>query len=299
MEKFKTSVVIIGAGLFGSMISKYLKSRGIDCLIVDRNDIMNASKCSSGIFRPGWAGKIQPEVSVSLPIIEKFVSIVPLPIFDGDKEIQTTIDFIDCNLILNEEFLAGDVVRCTKDKTAIRSVIVDVEGVEVEIECDHLVVAAGSYTNTLLAKLGIPTVFQLDSYWGAVVHTSDLPKRNYIQTWAPYKQMYGLTLERGGKNVGYFTMGTAVKNPPVGGDNRTLAGGGKLVQYAAAACHMKQIIEIPEGLRPFFAEKGGEVDFVNNHGLNVISATGGAKNSTLLCGYAAKRVFEEITGKKS
>jgi len=299
MEKFTTDVVVVGAGLFGSMTAKFLKSKGIETIIIDRRDPMSASKCSSGIWRPGWAHKIQREVEESLPIIAQFTAIDTLPIFDVDKEIETTIDFIDCNNILNEDFLEGDVKGCTytfnRFNAKIQSVIVDVDGIDIEIECNYVVVCAGAFTNQVLNRLKMPLHFGIDGLWGAVIHSSDKLKQNYIQNWAPYKQLYGLTLQRGGEEVSYFTMGSSAKNPPAGGDNRTLNIGEKLVQYAAATGKLRNIVEIPEGLRPFFVEK--EMDFVNRHGVNVLSATGGAKNSTLLCGYAAQRIFQEISGK--
>lgn len=305
MESFKTKCLIVGAGLFGSVTAKFLRSRGIESIIVDRRDPLAASKCSSGIWRPGWAGKIERETALSLPILEKFTAICKLPIFDVDKEKDTEIDFIDCNQLLDEEFLEGDVIRSTfhdKNKKQLRSLIVNVEDVEIEIECEFAVIAAGAFTNSLLQKLNIPIFFGLDSQWGAVIHSSDKLEKNYIQNWAPYKQLYGLSLIRGGREISYFTMGSSAKNPPAGGDQRTLNIGEKLVQYAVATGKLRKIVEIPEGLRPFFSISKGEdkhIDFVNRHCANVFSATGGAKNSTLLSGYVAKRIFEEITDSSS
>lgn len=301
MSDYKFNTVIIGGGLFGSMTSKFLASKGIESIIIDRNDPMNASKCSSGIWRPGWAGKIMKEVEQSLPVISQFTALDSLPIFDVDKDKETTIDFIDCNNILNEEFLPGDVTGCEFDtnrpNAKISAVLVDCEGEKIRIECKNVVVCAGAFTNQVLNRLKMPIHFELDGLWGAVIHSKDVLKQNYIQNWAPYKQLYGLSLIRGGKEVSYFTMGSSAKNPPNGGDNRTLNIGEKLVNYAAATGKLKNIIEIPEGLRPFFADK--ETDFVNKHGVNVWSATGGGKNSTLLCGYVAQRIFQEISGKQS
>lgn len=298
MEKFETHVLIIGAGLFGSMVAKHLRSQGIESLIVDRRDPLSASKCSSGIWRPGWAGKIASQVEQSLPVISRYTAIDTLPIFDADKEAETMIDFIDCNNILNEDFLEGDVVGCTFDdnrpNTKVRSVIVDVDGTKIEIGCTELVICAGAFTNAILEKLKLPVLYGLDTHWGAVLHCREKLKHNFIQNWAPYKQLYGLNLIRDGKEVSYFTMGMSAKNPPLGGDNRTLAIGEKM-EAAARGFKMKNIIEIPEGNRPFFVEK--DTDFVNKHTVNVWSATGGAKNSTLLCGYVAQRIFQEITGK--
>lgn len=297
MEKFETEVLIIGAGLFGSMTQKYLRSKGIGSLIVDNRDPLGASKCSSGIWRPGWAGKIAPQVEQSIPTISRFTAIDTKPIFDKDKEVETQIDFIDCNNILDEDFLEGEAVECifaNSKRTKVSQVIVEVDGVKVEISCDHLVICAGAMTNAVLEKLGLPVLYGLDANWGAVLHCREILKQNFIQNWAPYKQLYGLNLIRGGEKVSYFTMGMSAKNPPKGGDNRTLNIGEKMTA-AARGFNMKNIIEIPEGNRPFFVEK--DVDFVNKHSANVYSATGGAKNSTLLCGYVAKRLFQEITGR--
>lgn len=297
MNTFKVDAVVIGAGLFGSMTAKYLKSKGIETLIIDRNDPMAASKCSSGIWKPGWAGKIQREVELSLPIISKFTAIDNLPIFDADKNQQTTIDFIDCNNILNEEYFAGEVIggsiatKSNSDEGVLKSIIVDVEGQTVEIEAKYFIICTGAFVNETLKNIGFAKSFDLDSYWGAVLHSDDNIKQNFISQWAPYKQMYGLSLMRGGENLTYFTTGTAVKNPPKGGDNRTLAGGERLVNYASAN-KIKSVLEIPEGFRPFFAQK--DTPFVNKHAKNVWSATGGAKNSTLLCGFIAKTIFDSI-----
>lgn len=297
MEQFETRVLIIGAGLFGSMVAKHLRSKGIDSLIVDRRDPLSASKCSSGIWRPGWAGKIAHQVEQSLPIISLYTAVDTLNIYDADKEVETSIDFIDCNNILDEEFIEGEVVGCSKETSGkVHSVYVEVDGTKIEIDCEYLLICAGAWTNAVLEKLKLPVLFGLDAHWGAVLHCQDKLQRNFIQNWAPYKQLYGLNLVRNGQEVSYFTMGMSAKNPPRGGDNRTLAIGEKM-EAAARGFKMKQIIEIPEGNRPFFSEK--DTDFVNRHGANVWSATGGAKNSTLLCGYVAQRIFQEITGKNN
>ncbi len=47
----RTDVIIVGAGLFGSMTAKYLRKKGFEVVIIDRVDPMAASKGSMGIWK--------------------------------------------------------------------------------------------------------------------------------------------------------------------------------------------------------------------------------------------------------
>lgn len=293
----KVDVIIIGSGLFGSMTSKYLQSKGIDTLVIDSNKVYAASKCSFGVWKDGWIGEhIKTQVKESLPVLQQFVDINEIDYYNADKDVVDKMFKIDCSLILNEQqkdhYLDMEVDKIGPDYVILTN------GVTIKAN-KAVIVAAGAYTDDLLFKSGYPMI-NIDKQWGAILEAkSILTKDTIYSTWAPYKQ--SILLKTSDKSF-LFGDGATVKNP-VANDKRLDFVESRLIEHAVSAYNIgtggdstdlvfNSITEIKRGYRPYLPK--GRHDFVQKHDTKLYTATGGAKSSTILSGYIAKTIFNLI-----
>lgn len=306
----KTDVVIIGSGLVGSMTSRYLESKGLETVIVDSQHKMSASKCSFGVWKEGWVNKlIRSEYEDGLDFLQEVTGgvrdveflIKPKPYKNrsllnkykvDQSDLKTEIfKKVDCSLILKEKFVEGVVEFIDKNRVVYK----DIYGKDqLLVGKKGIVVAAGVWTTDLLLTSGLTdNLPYLDFQWGSVfrLRGTDLPQDNQMAEWSPYKQsVYVLN----GKKGALFGDGAVIKNPkkddsriPIVSD-RILIHMNDLIGKGYAG----NISEILEGYRPYLSkEKSHTGKFVNQHSDYVFSATGGAKNSTILCSHMAKQVY--------
>jgi glycine/D-amino acid oxidase-like deaminating enzyme len=324
----KTDIVVIGSGLIGSMVTKYLREvRGMEVVIIDQKNTMAASKCSFGVWKEGWVNEvIQKEYKDGLELLDTFSGgikeeefiIKPKPYknrsmvdtYEVKLEMKAeTFKRVDCSLLLNEESINATVLSIDQNRVTILHA--GKEQRKEVIVAKHIVVAAGVWTTDILTENGLMNNLPyLDRQWGAVFHLKgngdvNLPA-SQMQEWAPYKQSVFVNL---GNNRGVFGDGATIKNPKPNDDK---------VRFASdrIVLHMNDLLkrnikdgketysqtkftgsitEILEGYRPYLnKQKSHTGRFVNRHSDYVISATGGAKNSTILCGHMAKEVWRLI-----
>jgi hypothetical protein len=93
----------------------------------------------------------------------------------------------------------------------------------------------------------------------------------------------------------YFANSSTVKNPKEEGDERIAKNEERLFDHSkAAGLNPKHITSIMVGCRPFLKYSG---PMVNKHDSKLYSATGGRKHSTILSGYIAHELYQEIFSK--
>jgi glycine/D-amino acid oxidase-like deaminating enzyme len=285
----KVEAIIIGAGLFGSMTSKFLRSKNTDVLLIDSDEVFAASKCSFGVWKEGWINKsISDKVNISLPILDKMIGITTIDYFNQDKNIEDKMFKIDCSKILDERnkeyFLNAKVDSVSNNVVTLQ------DGTKITAT-KAVVIAAGVYTDILLEKSGYKPI-DIDSYWGATLDFKMNIDISRYKTWSPYKQSVLLKLD---ENKFIFGDGSTVKNPKPN-DKRVKMAGDRLVQHAidliGLSSAMEHITSVKEGMRPYLPK--GNHDFVVKRDRNLYTATGGAKNSTILSGYVAQELYNFI-----
>lgn len=314
----KTDVLIIGSGLIGSMCAKFLRDvKGMEVMIVDEKHPMGASKCSFGVWKEGWVNKvIKSEYEDGVDLLDTFTGgileeefiVKPKPYnhrVTQDKYNVEQVDKkeifkrVDCSLILNEEFTDAKVLSIEGNRVEIQHR----EGNRKEfITAKHIVVAAGVWTTDILIENGLTSNLPyLDHQWGSVFKMKGLSDmklpQSQMKEWSPYKQSVFVNL---GKNKGFFGDGCVVKNPKKDDERVVMASNRILIHMALLFGTRKfngAISDVLEGYRPYMnKDKSSTKKFVNKHSDYVISATGGAKNSTILCGHMAKEVWRLIKG---
>lgn len=294
--KSNPDIIIVGSGLFGSMTAKYFRKKGLECLIIDNKQPMAASKCSFGVWKEGWINeKIRAEVDISLPILQEFFTIEEKEFFNMDKQEVEVMSFLDCSQILNEPF-EELTVKSIVDKRVICSGVDEVLG-EVEVVLNAkkaVIVCAGIWTAELLSNYS--TAPKLDNHYGATLEFKQKIDMSRFGQWAPYRQNVLLKLS---EKKFVFGDGATVKNPK-DNDERVKKVSDRLVTHAAdtiGTLNPENISKVNEGYRPYLA-KGGSGKFVNKHDEGLYSATGGAKNSTILCGFIAQELYRLVVPPK-
>lgn len=288
----KTDIIIIGSGLFGSVTAKHLRSKGLEVVIIDNVEHLAASKCCMGIWKEGWVNKaIAEEVEDGMALLDKYCGgIRDEEIYNLDKDEMEIFKLADCSQLLNEEFIKGEVNNITNNV---------VQYVENDSERTlkagkAVIIAAGAWTGDLLTKCGYDDgKVVLDRLWGANFTVNLKVDCSRISQWAPYKQ--NVLFKLNDKQF-MFGDGATVKNPVMGNDKRLDRVNKRLLRHLkeTAFTNIDQSkMKVNEGVRPYIG-KGGSGKFINKHDDVLFSATGGAKNSCILCGHIAKQLWRKI-----
>ncbi len=286
----KTDVVVIGAGLFGSMVTRYLQKNGLDVVCIDNKEPMAASKCSFGVWKDGWINKvIQQEANEGMDLLEEMTGgIHEMKIFNITKEREDDFKRVDCSQLLLKDFIQGKVNQILQGTVEFEESNGELGSVFAK---KAIVVAAGVWTTKILALQRGVSMVGLDAVWGATLDIDYKIEQSTVKEWAPYRQ--SLLLDLGNKVV--FGDGCTVKNPRGGDDPRLEKASTRLLDHfndATFGLSFSKIKMVNEGWRPYL--KKGSLGFVQKHGDKLFSATGGAKNSTILCGHVAKRILNLI-----
>ena len=287
-----TDVLIIGPGLFGSMIAKVLRNNlpSLKVILIDRKDEYSASKCSFGLFKQGWYDKIKTEAEISIPILKEHTKLRQVEVFDMDKLETEMFYHVDPNSILNEDVIYGDVIRIDTDSIQYLDENKDKKLI---LARRMIIVAAGVKTYDLL-KLNGFLAGNLDGYWGAVMTYKKNIDISRIQTWAPFKHSIALKLDESNFKFG---DGSTVKNIKKQ-DPRIEKVSDRMIRNAQkllGISDLTQIISVQEGIRPYLiTPKGSKPRYIEQHSKKIWSATGGAKNSTLLSGYIAYEFYKKL-----
>lgn len=285
----KHDVVVIGAGLFGAATARLLAKQGYDVAVVDSNERFAASKCSFGVWKDGWVDKVKPYLAEGLDLLDEFCGgIETREFFDlGKEDVVHQFFYADCFKIMT---LGPDItVYPHKVHTVQRKAVNLFNGDQITAK-KAVIIAAGAYTDNILTQSGFKPR-GIDIYWGATMNVNMHIDECRIFEWAPYKQSILHVLD---ENNFQFGDGSTVKNPK--GDDPRLNKTSERLQL-----HMndvvginvphEKIVDVREGYRPYIP-KGQS--FINHHGDRIYSATGGAKNSTLVCTYVAQELFKII-----
>ena len=286
----KTDVIIVGGGLFGSMTALHLQKKGMDVLVIDSAHPMAASKCSFGVWKDGWVNEvIRAEVDYGMPLLERYTEVKDVEFFNTKKGVVEIFRKADCSTLLN-----AAVPRKEGEVTALGKRFVSVNGEVIQAK-RAVVVAAGVWTPQVLSLCaGIDHLPSVDMIWGATLDVRIKLEENRIQEWAPYRQSVMVQEE------GYFRFGdgATVKNPKGVADPRLDKASTRLIQHlndiVGVTVNPDKITAVHEGYRPYM--KKGTPSLVNKHFDWLFSATGGAKNSTILCGYVAREIHSHIQG---
>lgn len=284
-------VGIIGNGLFGSIIARKLRKEGIDVAVFASNseNLPRASECSAGLWKDTWINKaIRQQVVDSYDLLSELIdgSIEEKVMHNKNTQKEETFFHVPPSSILVEANRIGKILKIEDCGESMKLWFHDPKVPSTGLySCDYVVVAAGAFTDDLLSISGLPTL-GVDRYWGKCFFSSEVPTISKLRVWAPYKQSMWFPVNN---ELSYISDGATVKNPKQDDARITKVTDRLIENLIAIGADPSRVVGTKEGFRPFLS-KG--IDFVTKVHSRVIVATGGRKNSTVLCGYVAKKAFE-------
>lgn len=291
----KTDILVVGSGLFGSMTAKFFRKQGYTVTIIDAESPFAASKCSFGVWKDSWVNNsIKKEVEMGLPYLDEVAEIEQVRFFNMNKEVEEVYNYVDCGKIMESKFIKGTVYDISEGGKRVKYVYGEGQKGSFEVK-KATILCVGAFLPMLLVRTGLnlKKMVHVDMYWGATLRIKGLKvEENRIKDWAPYKQ--SVLLNKGGRDF-VFGDGSTVKNPRTS-DERVSKASDRLIHnlndVLGSSVDVDKITEVNEGYRPYL--KKGSPDFISQHDTHVWSATGGAKNSTILCSYIAQELYRRL-----
>jgi glycine/D-amino acid oxidase-like deaminating enzyme len=283
--------IVIGSGLFGSLITRGLRSIGQNVLLVNAYKPEAGSPPAACLINPSWSKKIEtPKVDAAMTWLQKRFIIHNLPFREttqSGKQKETRSWFIEPKDMLLEPDVDARVTVLTKDPgTGNHVVLGGTPQTEFVARARQVVVAAGVWSQKLLpnndlAITGKAGCAFLYPEWVG-------PGFNFMSYWAPYKQIVGF--QRG--DGFWVNDGSAIKS-----ENWTAGHTLASLERCEAELwnrHRELSGKAPRakvlyGIRPYTKAKPCLCEEVAP-GLWV--AVGAAKNGTLLGGYCAQLIQE-------
>ncbi len=254
-------LLVVGAGLYGSMAATYARSRGVEAVVFDPGRPGAASPAAAGLFAERWAGrKLAEHHARALPLLERAygVSTVTLTHDDGRPE---PLLFVPPAAVLEAEPVRQLV-------TAVGDGWLEAGGRRYQ-GCVY--VAAGVWSDSLVPGSGV-----YGREGAAFLFAGERPGR--VRQADPRHQAIAFSRDPG---LTYFSDGTAERDYAPEHDRLTLG--------RAAELGLTAPVRRLAGRRPY--APGGPVFF--RPGRRTWVATGARKMGTVLGASFARRLVED------
>lgn len=278
-------VVVVGGGIFGRVITSFLRRRGATVSMVDDARPHSGSAAAGCVIKPSWISSLgRADLDAGLQLLDDLYGVHDVRFRLWPAPTHADAFRVDPASILehrphpNDQQGRATAIDDNPDDAAV------VCGITRDrpflIEARHVVVAAGVWTGELC-----PWV-KVDGRWGWSFRGPPAAEP-LIRAWAPYKQVVALNLN----------------------DGRSWSGDGSaLIESSATSARLEaartrcmSALEVSEptalvatmGARPYAKLVKRDPCLISRRG-RVVAVTGGAKNGTIAAAWAARRVLEEI-----
>lgn len=269
-------VIVVGGGIFGRTISKYLHMQGYEVNCVDAVKPNAGSWPSACLMKPSWFAGLGKDVYEP--------ALAALDVTWGLEDLDFTVGFGTKRGLWTEKvhwvdrakvFAAeeqpwmefGEVLKVHEDgRVTMR------QGNEIqEREARFIIVAAGVWSKELVEVPGLHAQFGAACFWNGQI------ERNFIMPWAPYRQLVAFNISEQRTWAGDGSAIVAHRWSPECED--------KIVARCQRALDAQGVPEVRVGMRPYI--RGIKHALLQRRSPKVWVATGGAKNGTLGAGYCA------------
>lgn len=271
--------IVIGAGLFGQIITKALRAQGRDVVMVDASHAMYGSGPAACLMKPSWFSSLGKEVyEPSLGLLDELYGVQDIEFVTRPKLAKVNVHWIPPEKILEPRAISDKVVSIDEDNIVMAS--------HGGWQAPLIVVAAGIWTEKLL-----PQYKQTGQQGIAFMWPKATIREPFIQPWAPYRQL--VAFNRG--DGLWASDGTAIKMENWS-DSRAFQSRARVSMAVETA--MGAPIETSEpwplmGIRPY--AKGHKPCLLEEVRPGLWVASGGAKNGTLAAGYCAHVIMERTS----
>jgi hypothetical protein len=268
-------LIVVGAGIFGSILTAEARRRGMTVLQVDAEYPGSGSKAAACLMKPSWfSGMHRTQTDAALQLLDELYGVEDIQFsLLGMKALNATVHWVNPRAVLSHDYTVmqvdtvgdGWVEDDRKDRYHARAVIV----------------AAGIWCKDLVQE----PVRGLCG-WAFKAQRRIDP---FIKPWAPYRQIVGFNIDTEWCWVG---DGTALKY-----GSCTMQAYVKSAKRCAEAAGLDlRADEFSDifGQRPYMDKAlfdGEPCLFQQSRvGKNTWVATGGAKNGTIAAAWAATKL---------
>lgn len=256
------TLLVVGAGLFGSQAAAYARRRGLEALVFDPGLAGAASGAAAGLFKEEWAGKkLQASFQQAIPLLEQLYGLRTVILTHDDGRHEAFL-CVPPAVILEKDPIRHMV-------TAVGDGWLEAGGRRYE---GWVYVAAGVWSGSFLPGLQV-----LGKAGSAFVFQGERPGR--IRGVAHGRQAVAFVRDPG---VTHFSDGTAELVHTAEHDRQSL-------KRAAGLSLTDQPLERLWGRRPY--TQGGPI--FQKIGSRSWLATGGRKMGTILGAAFARRLVDE------
>ena len=268
-------VLVIGTGLFGSIIAQHLRCQGREVVTADCGKKEAGSGPAACLIKPSWLGSMEKQqTEASLSLLDQHYGVTDLD-FQVGLGVTNKVHWVNPSLILRQPDIIGtwDGKYQAEGEKFTTCFIKHDRTWGVVKDIDRIIVAAGVWTFQLLGYNGAEMSGQAGQshlYFGQVAAP-------FIKVWAPYKQLVGFN--RTGTHI-WVGDGASIKQK-----NWTAEYSLKNTVRCNAAVPHNMRTRSMYGVRPYV--KGAKPCFMEEVRPRVWAVTGGAKNGTVAAGWAA------------
>lgn len=270
-----SKVVIVGAGLFGSIAAAVCHRAGHDVTVIDDLRPGAASLASGCLMRRSWfSGLDTVDVQRGYMLLDELygVKTVHLKNLGLIRGATYAVQFVDPDKILGEPYLEGRVKE-------VRDGMVQLE--DGSIFKGKVLIAAGCYAGELVEMPPIQRLVGISMRFKGQLVTSRM------RTYAPYRQAIAFNINEGEV---WFGDGTSILQKNFVYSERFATA--KMRAETFFGLKFKKGTRVDVGYRPYV--KGYKAGYFSRVSENTWVSTGGAKNGTLLAAIQALKFLEAI-----
>lgn len=290
IEMNRIDTIVIGNGLFGSMITTGLRSIGQNVLLIGDRQPMAGSPPAACLINSAWTKKLgTPVIDRGMEFLTRHYNYQSLEFTEttqSGKTKQVAVGFVRPQEMLLEPDLEAHVHLVTHSEEGRLVGATTKAGLEFHAVAPQVVVAAGVWSQRLVpwvdlgltGKYGCAFLFK-----GPELRFDSWHKQsNVMKYWAPYRQLVAFDRQDGI----WVNDGSAIVERNWSSDH-IAASRARVEQHLGL---MRYEHELLVGIRPYTKAKPCLCSWVSP-GLWV--AVGAAKNGTLLGAYCASTIMEK------
>ncbi len=273
----KNNLIVVGAGLFGSIIATHARSRGYDVTVIGQSQRYEASPASGCVLSPNWLNSMSSEdISDALSVLKEHYTLIDLK-FRTNILSTFKAKHIDPATILIEPDINAKVLAVRDNE-----VVFDKFG-ERYSQQGTVIVAAGLWSKEL-----VPDMPNIKGLYGASLRFAGQIDPT-LHVYAPYRQSVGFNISE--REV-WFGDGSALIEKTWAKEREERIE--RTTSRARSMCDTDDLgkVNVTEGARPYVeGHKGGYLRQISS-GLWV--STGGAKNGTVLAASHAYKIVQAL-----
>lgn len=277
-------VIIVGAGLFGSIMGRWLERANFPVVYIDDLRPGAGSPASAGLIKPSWLQGFGDAGKIGLTVLDDLFGLgtirfkvlgVPVDIHHVDPaRVLVLVRGQDRNLLRGTVTKVGDGYVEWAHHEFAPTMRLD----------GTVVVSTGAWANELIANLP-----RMQRLMGTAFFYKGQIDEPILDVWAPYKQVK--VFSRPG-NLIWAGDSTGLL-PSSYTHTRKEESRRRVEKYLFNADIIPILSHEITGSRPYIpAMREGLFERVHQH---TFVATGGGKMGTVLAGYHATRLLEELT----